>query len=612
MNVTIKIPNRQDIIFPVDPEKTLMDILLESEIPIRSDCGGRGVCGKCSFTVEPTKKLSQLSSCEEICLPASDIEEGKRLACQTKIVDQGTINVTWLNTVTENSEISKTAVYHSFPVDSYVQRIVIKAESPVHGQLFSFNDISSWLFMCAQSEELDFSINALRQLSSISRLENEITMVKTEHQISSVLSGSHPISLGLAVDIGTTTLAVYLCDLTTGNIIASAAATNPQRIHGEDVISRIDFADKNPSNLQKLQSTVLTAIDALIVESVTKTDFQIDDIDDVCLVGNPTMQALLLGFCPKSLGRSPYCPVTRKAINIKNHELGLTFNKDVNCYIFPIASAFIGGDALAAAIAIEPPEPQERILIIDLGTNGELLLLTDYGSFATSAAMGPTFEGYTISCGVRAVPGAVNEMYWNGKNTKFDFNVIPGNHEKKIIGLCGSGLIDAVAAALKAKFINASGRIKKNEWEVNEEMNERNITLISAAECNTQRDLKLTQNDIRQLQLGKAALRVGIDSLFEIAGCTCVTKTIITGAFGANFNWQNAAAIGMIPPKSKLGKVKAISNAAGLGAIRATLNQKTRDRSEKLSQEIQCIALEKKNDFSEKFAEASYFSDVAE
>jgi uncharacterized 2Fe-2S/4Fe-4S cluster protein (DUF4445 family) len=414
------------------------------------------------------------------------------------------------------------------------------------------------------------------------------------------------------VDIGTTTLAVYLCDLTTGNILASAAATNPQRIYGEDVISRIDFAGKNPSNLQKLHTTVLNAIDALIVESITKTDFQTYDIDDACLVGNPTMQALFLGFCPKSLGRTPYCPVTTKAINIKNLELGLTLNKDVNLYIFPTASAFIGGDALAAAMAIEPPEPQERILIIDLGTNGELLLLTDYGSFATSAATGPAFEGYTMSCGVRAVPGAVNEICWNEKKSKFDFNVIPGNHEKKIIGLCGSGLIDAVAAALKAKFITASGRIKKNEWEANEEITERNITLISAAECNTQRDLKLTQKDIRQLQLGKAALRVGIDSLLEMAGCTCVTKTILTGAFGANFNWQNAAAIGMIPPKSQLGEVEAISNAAGLGAIRATLDRKTRDRSEKLSQEIQCIALEKKIDFSEKFAEASYFSDVAE
>lgn len=610
MTIRIKNPGQDDIILKSEQGKSLLTILTESEIPIHSDCGGRGVCGKCSLTIESTGHISRISPAEKTCLSDIEIAIGKRLACQTRLLDQGDICVSQVNITKKNLEqaSSKINIGKSFDVDSPVQRIVIKKVSQSHMDSYKFHDLASWFTSLAQSHHLDFSINALRQLSNFAKYENEVTLVKRGNRISSVLSGFHPQSLGLAVDLGTTTMAAYLCDLTTGNILAASAKSNPQRIFGEDVISRIDFASKSELNLKKIQAVVIKAINELIFDSVKKADVLVDDIDDMCLVGNPTMQSLFLGLCPKSLGRSPYQPVTSNAINLKNREQGLVLKKEVNIHLLPMPSAFIGGDALASAIAIDPPRSKESILIIDLGTNGELLLLTNHGSFATSAATGPAFEGYTISCGVRALPGAINEISWNKKKLKFDFKVIPGNPENKIIGLCGSGLIDAVAAAHKADLISPGGRIKENGFGIHEDITGRSITLVSAKACNSDKDLKLTQKDIRQLQLGKAALRVGIDTLLDVANCKKVTKTILTGAFGANFNWKNAMSIGMIPHKSQIGQVDTINNAAGIGAVKALLNYDVRARAQKLSQELHCLELGKQSDFSYKFAEAIAFN----
>ncbi|MCD4721688.1 MAG: ASKHA domain-containing protein [Desulfobacula sp.] len=610
MTIRIKNPGQEDILLKSEQKKTLLAILTESEIPIHSDCGGKGVCGKCSLTIEPKEYVSVISSAEKECLSAIDIDSGKRLACQTRQLDQGDICVSQMNITEKDSgqASSKINIGKALAVDSPVQRIVIRKVPQSHMDLYKFHDLTSWLTSLAQVHHLDFSIDALRQLSNFSELENDLTLVKRNNEISSILSGSYPQSLGLAVDLGTTTMAAYLCDLTTGDILAASAKNNPQRMFGEDVISRIDFAGKSESNLKKIQSAVIEAVNELIFESVKKAGGSINDIDDACIVGNPTMQSLFLGFCPKSLGRSPYQPTTTNAINIKNRELGLVLKKEVNLHLLPMPSAFIGGDAIATAIAIDPPRSKESILIIDLGTNGELLLLTNHGSFATSAATGPAFEGYTISCGVRAVPGAANEISWNKKNNKFDFKVIAGNPEKKIIGLCGSGLIDAVATALKADLISPVGRIKESGFGIHEDMTGRSITLVSAKACNSDKDLKLTQKDIRQLQLGKAALRVGIDSLLEVANLKQVSKTILTGAFGSNFNWENAVSIGMIPNKSQIGQVDTINNAAGIGAAKALLNHDVRTRAQRLSQELHCLELGKQIDFSYKFAEAIAFN----
>ncbi len=611
MTIRIKKNNGKDILLKTKKGKSLLNIIADAGIPIRSDCGGKGICGKCTIKIpsEYQNHVSEISPAEQQRLSVFDINMGKRLACQTTMLDREEICISQINIVEDNGRqiSSKINIGHSFDINSPIKRIIIDKTLLIQKKSEIFHDLTSLITNCVNQEYLEFSTDALKNLSCFSDNENNLTLIKNNNKIYSVLEGSHPLSLGLAVDLGTTTLAAYLCDLTKGNIVSASAKTNPQRVFGEDVISRIDFAGKKASNLKKMQSLIITAVNELINESAKIANVPVNAIDDACFAGNPTMQSIFLGLCPKSLGKAPYRPATINAIDIKNRNIGLIFDKNVNLHILPMASAFIGGDAMAAAIAIDPPGPQESILIIDLGTNGELLLLTDHGSFATSAATGPAFEGYTISCGVRAVPGAVNEINWNGKQNCFDFKVISGNKKNKIIGLCGSGLIDAVAALLKAGLMSREGRIKENGFGISEDADGRSITLITADKCNSDKALKLTQKDIRQLQLGKAALRVGIDYLLETADCKQITRTILTGAFGANFNWKNSMEIGMLPQAIKTGKISVVNNAAGLGAAKALLNYELRARAQNLSKSLHCINLGKQPGFRDRFAEASGF-----
>jgi len=612
--MTIKIKNsyNKEILIKSVLDKPLLEILQESEIPIRSDCGGRGVCGKCLLTIKMQDHLTGITPAEKAILSSDDIESGERLACQTRQAYQGDIQVAGCD-ITEKPEknvSSKVSIGKHFDVNSILHRRVIIREVISQKKTIENMSLVSYLGKHDEMLHLNFTVQSLRQLSNISRKQEELTIIENDQNILSILPGRHPLSLGIAVDIGTTTLAIYLCDLKTGNILSASARSNSQKIYGEDVITRIDFVCKAESNLKKLQKKVIEDINELIIESVEKAGVSIDDIDDACFVGNPTMQSIVLKFYPSSIGHSPYLPVTNQAVNIKNRDLGLILRDEINLHFLPMPSAFIGGDAMGAAIAIEPPQLNENILIIDLGTNGELLLLTSHGSFATSAATGPAFEGHTISCGVRAIPGAVSGLKWNKAKECFDFTVIPGNPEKKLIGLCGSGLIDAVAEALKANLISLNGRIKRTGTGIHEDNSGRSIDLEASEDNNSKGNLKLTQKDIRQLQLGKAALRVGIDALLDLSSCAHVSKTIFTGAFGANFNWESALSIGMIPGRILEGTIETMNNAAGIGAVKALLNHEYRIKAQSVSQEIQCFDLGKYLDFSNKFAEASMFAPI--
>lgn len=588
----------------------MLEALSASGTEIRTDCGAKGICGKCRVKIQDRQLLSPVSPPGKKWLTREQIEEGVRLACQTRLLgDRGTGHEIFLtlvenihDTMPEGS--SKTHIQSGVLPLPLVSRTIVSPDAAVANPTDSLDQS----FRLKHEPDPAFSLQALQGASRYFTADKEMTVVRRRNRVLSVLPGSRERSLGVAVDLGTTTTAAYLCDLSSGDILTAHAKTNSQKIHGHDVISRIEFASKSVSNLKKLQAQAIKDINELIIQSLEETGQSIDDIDDVCLVGNPTMQSVFAGISPLSIGRSPYVPATREPMDIPNYCLGLCVRKDVNIHVFPMPSAFIGGDAVAAATAAGVPESGGSLLVVDLGTNGELIIINGSEVFAASAATGPAFEGYSISCGVRAVPGAVNKVRWDLEKQAFDFELIPGNPGKKAVGLCGSAIIDALAEAGKIHRIQSSGRITQDAPGVTEEKSGRVIRLTGRAQDRSTVHIKLTQKDVRQIQLAKAALRVGIDLLLEAAGLATVDKTIFTGAFGANFNWENAGAIGMVPRAILKGKIETMNNAAGLGAVHGLLNRTCRRQAQEFAKTIQCIKLETQPEFSYRFALASKFN----
>lgn len=405
-----------------------------------------------------------------------------------------------------------------------------------------------------------------------------------------VISGS----LGIALDIGTTTIAAYACDLSSGEILSSHATANPQQSYGADVISRISIIREDVDLLRKLRHIVVDAVNGLIKSCIDRLDRSLSDVADITIVGNTTMQHIIAGLNPAAIGVSPYQPETKSAAYTTAKDMGFCVEPSTPVYVFPVISGFLGGDILAAYLADLSNNKNENRLIIDIGTNGELILITAKEVWATSCATGPAFEGAQITCGMRAVPGAIYQVTFNDQTNQVEFLTI---EEKPPLGICGSGIIDTAAAFCKAKIIETNGRFSKTD---NAQERPHNFQFKGS-------DIRITLKDIRQIQLAKSALYVGIDTLLRISGVESVDQTILTGAFGARFNWRNARDIGMLPIDICKNQVSCHKNLAGKGAIIALLDLKKRSQIEQLAKQIHSIDLAAEPDFIDRFSKATQF-----
>ncbi|MCA1787515.1 MAG: ASKHA domain-containing protein, partial [Desulfobacteraceae bacterium] len=407
--------------------------------------------------------------------------------------------------------------------------------------------------------------------------DKDLTVVFQEDgAVTAVYKGLHPTSLGLAFDIGTTTIAAYLCDMTDGKILTANAMVNPQRRYGEDVISRIAATSADADHLSAQQHLATGAMNHLIDKCLETVGKDRAAIDSITMVGNTTMQHLIAGLNPHTLGIAPYLPVLQKGLATTADELGLNVSPAVPVYIFPVVSGFLGGDILAACLGDQAHIHDEKTLIIDIGTNGELLLSTGTKLWATSCATGPALEGAQISSGMRAATGAVSRVWvHNGTIAHETINNAPA------VGICGSGVIDILAAMRKSGIIRENGTFdpKKDGVTCDEKGFGRAFTLPGT-------NIQFLLKDVRQVQLAKAALYVGIELLLKRAGVHEVERTILTGAFGAKFDWKNARDIGMLPHNICKNKMIAAENLAGTGAVMALLNKTHEKEIQKLSRQV--------------------------
>ncbi|MBW1712395.1 MAG: DUF4445 domain-containing protein, partial [Deltaproteobacteria bacterium] len=374
-------------------------------------------------------------------------------------------------------------------------------------------------------------------------------------------------------------------------------------------ISRIAYADGRESGLADLQGLVVEAINDLAGRCLEKAGGQRAEIDEVTVVGNTTMEQILAGFHPHGLGAAPYLPLKKAMLDFRAADLGLDLNPATNVHLFPVISGFIGGDTLGAILAVRPHDRDEISLIVDIGTNGELVLGNRQGLWATSCATGPALEGAHMSCGMRAGSGAIHRVEHDPASGRLVYEVLGQDNGARPAGLCGSGIIDAVAALRRAGLLLENGRFNEGRPEVNvdDQGVGRSLTLAGPEASATGAEVALTLADVRQVQLAKAALFVGIKFLMQAAGLKEVDRLFLTGAFGARFNWQSALAIGMLPPGAVSGEVETLENAAGQGAILALLDGQKRDEARRLTEMVQVIDLAADPGFNLEFPRATVF-----
>lgn len=390
---------------------------------------------------------------------------------------------------------------------------------------------------------------------------------------------------GVAVDVGTTTLAASLVNLKNGSEIAVTGDINPQISFGDDVISRIKYAASGGKNTAKLQKAIVGQINAMINRLCGQGGVDKKNIYEITIAGNTTMEHLVCGIDPAALGQLPFEPVYRGANAVNAAELKLEINDKGIVYVLPIVGGFIGGDISAGMLAVDLLSQPQPVLMIDVGTNGEIVLANNGKIMAASTAAGPAFEGARISCGMRAAAGAIEKVKLAGGDCIY--NVI-GNVEPA--GICGSGLIDVTAELLNAGIVDSSGRMNRREF-------------IVAGK------IKITQNDIRQIQLAVGAIRAGINIILKKAGIKAadLKKVFIAGGFGSFIRRNNAQRIGLLPAEVSHEKISFVGNTSLAGAKLALLSIKARQRAEGLAKQTEHIELSADSDFQNEFANAMIF-----
>ncbi len=596
------LPN--DVRAKAEKGTTLMAAAANRGVAIRSDCGGRGTCGKCRVTVDDPGALDAAEGTETKLLSASGASSNDRLACLAAI--SGAVTVTLPDDPAKGHEPDgKTGVKGDFSVNPAVKRLVLPPGSVTLANLdnsLSIDELLKAVVHKVHGEPIRFDSKLPATGIALDAIRGKGATVVHHHTLGviKVLEGVREKRLGFAFDIGTTTVAAYLCDLGTGEVLASRAKVNPQRRYGEDVISRIAAVGEDLGALGKQRKLVADAMGELMTLCLGEAGFDPSDIDELTVVGNTTMEHLLAGFDPRSLGLSPYLPVTRSSVTARAGALGLNLEDEIPVYIFPVVSAFLGGDILSALLADRSHPREETTLIIDVGTNGELILSDKEKIWATSCATGPALEGAQISCGMRASEGAVSRVFVDRDvESGFAYETIG---DAPAVGICGSGIIDALAVMRKLGITLENGNFDalKPGVILNEKGTGRGFNLPGS-------DLAITLKDVRQVQLAKAALFVGIRSLLDKAGVKRVDRTILTGAFGARFNWENARDIGMLPPEVCEGEILSERNLAGAGAVAALLDRKKRGEIEAIAGEVRFLDLSLEPDFTMNFSNATRF-----
>ena len=420
-----------------------------------------------------------------------------------------------------------------------------------------------------------------------------------------------PQSYGIAVDLGTTTIAVYLCDLKNRAVKASISLRNPQVIYGDDVMSRITVLYQHQDLLKKIQKMAVKAIEWGIQSLCRSSGIGPAHLKKMVLVGNSTMIHFFVGADPTSIGVFPYEPQFKKEKIFNASEIGFRFNPTTEIHTLPLISGFLGADIIGAVLATELQSLKNGTVLVDVGTNGEVMLVGEAGFSATSCATGPAFEGASIYFGMHAVSGAIDGVHVDPKTGKAICSIIQKDPQnpKKPSGICGSGVVSAVAELYRNGIILKDGRLTKDSFAdvfKNDHNDGLEYILLPASEAQSERAITLTQPDVRAIQLAKGALLTGIKLLCQEAGLTNPVRILVAGAFGSYIHKEDALTIGMFPDIG-VSNLRIVGNAAGAGAILALLDEAYLKKAHELTRSTKVIDLASHPDFQEVFLNSLAF-----
>ena len=606
---------------------TVLEAARELGVDLDSVCGGRGICGRCQIELSEGSfakhgiesrydHLSSFSRIEADYAREQSLPDNRRLGCSSRLLGDVVIDVPPDSQV-HRQVVRKRAEVHDMDINPLVRLCFIEVTEP------NMHDPSGDLRRVREAIEFEWGLTDLvidltvvEELQTVLRLgEWKVTVAVFDgHDIIAIWPGFKDRVMGLAVDVGSTTIAAHLCDLASGHVLASSGMMNPQIRFGEDLMSRVSYVMMHPDGVVQMADAVRSAICTLVDEVCLEAEVDAHDILDSTFVGNPVMHHLLLGLSPVELGVAPFALATDESVRLRASELDLSFHPGARAYTLPCIAGHVGADAAAMVLSEAPYLRDEVTLLVDVGTNAEIILGNRSRLLAASSPTGPAFEGAQISCGQRAAPGAIERVRINPETLEPRFKVIGSElwsdeigFEKSIAnigvtGICGSGIIEAVAEMFLVGLVQTNGVIDGN-------FASRSSRVVADARTwayvlhRGDREIRVTQNDIRAIQLAKAALYAGIQLLMEHLGVSGVDRIRLAGAFGAHIDVKYAMVLGLIPDCT-LEHVTAAGNAAGTGARIALLDRNARQEIEREVRRIEKIETAIEPRFQEHFVAA--------
>jgi uncharacterized 2Fe-2S/4Fe-4S cluster protein (DUF4445 family) len=608
-------------------------------VDLDSVCGGRGICSKCQITpgygefpkhgvTVAANALSDWNAVEDRYKRIRGLLDGRRLGCQAKVMGDVVIDVPPESQV-HKQVIRKSATERHIEMDPATRALYVEVEEPdMEEPSGDFERLARALKAQWGIEAVETDLTVLRRLQPVLRKGDwKVTVVLNRgnhdaaHRVLDIFPGydERPL-LGLAVDLGSTTIAAHLCDLRDGRVLASSGLMNPQIRFGEDLMSRVSYAMMNPGGDVEMTRAVREAMNTLAGEIANQAGVAVDAIYEMVLVCNPVMHHLFLGVDPVELGQSPFALAQSSSLSLDTREVDLTaLNRNARLYVLPCIAGHVGADCAAVALSEEPQKSKDMVLIVDVGTNAELLLGNEARVLACSSPTGPAFEGAQISSGQRAAPGAIERVEIDPVTKEPRFRVIgcelwsddPGfaaaTAATGITGICGSGIIEAVAEMRMAGLVDAGGLIGSPEQTGTARCLPYGRThsyLLFDGRAEGGPKIMVTQGDIRAIQLAKSALYAGARLLMDEIGIDRVDRVVLAGAFGAHISSKHAMVLGMIPDVP-LEKVTSAGNAAGTGARIALLNRASRDQIEDVVHHIHKVETAIEPRFQEHFVNAN-------
>jgi uncharacterized 2Fe-2S/4Fe-4S cluster protein (DUF4445 family) len=612
----------------VDAGKNLKEASVVLGVDIEGVCGEKATCGKCKVRIEEgffekyqidskRSNLSPLTEAETKFISPHEAKEGYRLACQAWL--HGDVMVF----VPEESRVKKQVVRKAareipwLVANPAVKKYYVELKkATLEDTLGDFERIQAELTKQYGLKDLTLDYQVLLTEQKMVRdgdwkvtvslwMDKEIVLIEPGHVEK---------SYGIAIDIGTTTVVGYLCEMTSGQVIATESMMNPQVIYGEDVMSRITYNMTHKDGAEIMRREIVKGLNEICGRAAAQAGIKRRDIVDMTVVGNTCMHHLFMALDTRYIGMAPFTPALHRSVDIKARDLGLKVAPGAYVHILPIEAGFVGADNVGVLLTERPYDQDAMELVIDIGTNGELVLGNRHKLISSSCATGPAFEGAEIKFGCRAAPGAIEKIKIDPETKEVRFKVIDREEwntecEDSLAanGICGSGIIDVVPQLFMAGIIDKTGRFNKDVQHprLRQTDGEPEFVIAWANETSIGQDIVVCQSDVRNIQLAKGAMYSGAKLMMRHLGIDKLDKVILAGAFGSYINKESAAVLGMFPD-CDLENVYSVGNAAGDGARIALLNVDKRKEADRIAREVEYMELTLAPDFDKVFAQAMW------